>query len=58
MFDENFKDMGFFYGPTFGEITIFSDNCAVQNKNNMTSWYMIWISETELFYHATIFIIF
>ena len=35
----HFKDLGYFYSPTFGDITFFSDNFMVPNNNNITIWY-------------------
>ena len=33
----NFKEMGYFSGPTFGEITIFSDNCVKKTRTRLIS---------------------
>ena len=51
----NLKEMRYFYGPTFGELTICADNCMGQNKKNITIWYVIWIVDTGLFYQVIMF---
>ena len=33
----NFKDMRYFYGPTFGEINICSDKCVGQKRTRLIS---------------------
>ena len=37
----NFKERVSFYEPNFGELTIFDDNCVLQNNNNITICYII-----------------
>ena len=54
----HFKEMGYFDRTDFGELSIFADNCEGQNKNKITIWYILWISDTGVFLiHVTIFII-
>ena len=41
--------MGYIYGSTIVEFTICADNCTVQDKNNITIWYILWIVKTGVF---------
>ena len=45
----NFKDMGYFSSPNFGELTIYYDNCERKNKRNITTLYILWLLNTGLF---------
>ena len=50
----NYKDMGYFIGRTFGELTICADKCVGHNKNNITICYIPWLVYTGLFSHVTL----
>ena len=49
-----FKVMGYFVGPTFGELTICADNCAVQKKENITILYIVCPVDTVVCSHVTL----
>ena len=52
-----FKEMRYLSRPTFGQLTIFSDNCPGKNKNKINIFYIICLVDTTIFYHITLFFI-
>ena len=50
---ENFRDVGYFFGPWMRELTIFEYNCVGKHKNSIVIWFIIWIIKTIDFPNVT-----